>query len=230
VLITLAIIGIIAAITIPSIVANHQKTALEAQFAKNYRTVSQMVNLAIAEFGGIETWDWKESYTNEEMDEFVKKYFLPYLNVARFCPAQSKGEGCMPNTRYKQPSGVNYGDWTVNPFPGVLLADGSFIQFYFKGNYIAAKNKSLDLNIDINGAKKPNMRGVDWQMFGFYPQTGEFLPFGVYKDRSYNEQTKSYEKYSKEELYASCADNKPADGVLCAARIIQDGFKINYNW
>ena len=34
VLITLAIIGIIAAITIPSIVANHQKKALETQFTK----------------------------------------------------------------------------------------------------------------------------------------------------------------------------------------------------
>jgi len=80
VLITLAIIGIIAAITIPSIVANHQKRTLETQFAKSYRTLSQAVNLAVAEHGGIETWDWKETWTAEERDAFVKKYLLPYLN------------------------------------------------------------------------------------------------------------------------------------------------------
>jgi len=51
VLITLAIIGVIAAITIPSIVANHQKKTLETQFAKAYRTLTNAVNLAVVDHG-----------------------------------------------------------------------------------------------------------------------------------------------------------------------------------
>ena len=90
VLITLAVIGIIAAITIPSLLANHQKRTLETQFAKAYRTLSTAVQLAVAEHGEISTWDWKNAegaMSLEEQDAFVKKYFLPHLNVMKFCPA-----------------------------------------------------------------------------------------------------------------------------------------------
>jgi len=55
-------------------VANHQKKQLETSFAKAYRTLSQAVNLAVAEHGGIETWPWKEEYTYEGKNEFVKTY------------------------------------------------------------------------------------------------------------------------------------------------------------
>lgn len=85
-LITLAIIGIIAAMTIPSIVASHQKAELSTRFAKNYSVLMQAMGLAQAQNGPIESWDWKNSYNNDDKRKFVKTYFLPYVNVAKYCP------------------------------------------------------------------------------------------------------------------------------------------------
>jgi len=227
VLITLAIIGIIAAITIPSIVANHQKRALETQFAKAYRTLSQVVNLAVAEHGGIETWDWHENktYTKEEMDALVKKYFLPHLNVVRFCPADNSVEGCAINQRYDSLIGkgtdANYA--TVG-YPRVLLADGSFICFVFPGS---ARAHQLAFDVDVNGHKKPNTVGRDTFSFVFFKETGEFLPNGVI-DTSvlFNKETQSYTYYTKEERDAECGGG--GSGWHCGAKIILDGFKMNY--
>jgi len=227
-LITLAIIGIIAAITIPSIVANHQKKALETQFAKSYRTLSTAVQMAVAEHGDISTWDWKDSYTYEEMDELVKNYFVPYFNVIKFCSATDSNRDCFPDTMYKNLKGAdyyNYGKDTRN-CPQIALADGSSIRFYFGINDNMNKNKgmSMSLDFDINGYKKPNTIGRDLFSLQFYPTTNEFVPSGT--NETFNEETQKYNKVSIDKILENCSKN--GAGWYCAARIIQDGFKMNY--
>jgi len=226
VLITLSIIGVIAAITIPSIVANHQKRELEVRFAKSYRTAMHAVNMSIAENGGIETWEWVDEtlVPNDYSIEIVKKYFLPYLNVAKFCP-DANTRGCFPDVVYKV--GGTGNDWSnldIRNNPKVLLADGSSIAFNFAAKCLTNGNRCLILQIDTNGARKPNVVGYDLHEINFYPQTGEILPAGVYKNNSYNEDTKSFYRYSEEESRSMCK----ADGFYCSGIVIQDGFKINY--
>ncbi len=53
VLITLAIIGVVAALTIPAIVKNYQKTQFKTQFKKIYTTMSAALNTTIANNGGV---------------------------------------------------------------------------------------------------------------------------------------------------------------------------------
>jgi len=228
VLITLAIIGVVAAITIPGIVANHQKTALETQFAKSYRTFQTAVNLAIAEHGGIETWDWQEKYTDAQENEFVQKYFLPYLNVAKFCPAGQNAYECFPDTYYKYINGnlsiFNYA--AVADLPKALLADGSSVRFFFQSNCMANKDRCMSITVDTNGFKKPNVFGRDFFWFNFYPQTGEFLPEGVNRNATYDEESGSYTKFTPEEVLSTCHEN--GNGSNCAARIVSEGFKMNY--
>jgi len=224
VLITLAIIGVVAAITIPSIVANHQKRALETQFAKAYRTLSQAVNLAIAEYGDISTWDWKDSYTAEEKDKFVKKYFSPYLNHVKFCSATNPNTGCFPDVMYKFMSGDNFGNTANLNDPKVQLADGSMISFTLLAN-TAPTRADINIYFDINGHKKPNTIGRDLFTFSMYKPTGEFLPSGVIIDGTYDEATNSYAKRTKEEALQRC---KSSNSGNCAAAIVQDGFKMNY--
>jgi len=216
VLITLAIIGIVAAITIPSIVANHQKRELETRFAKMYRTVQQVVNLSVAENGGIETWGWKdERFSLEEQDEFVKKYFMPYLNVAKFCSASDKPAKCLPGATYKYLTGANW-NITNGQHPSVLLADGSAIIFYFREDCLNKNERCLTFEVDTNGAAKPNVIGRDAFGFSFYP-TGEFAPCGTAKPSA---------AYTKEEVLSNCGGG--GNGALCPLRIIADGFKMNY--
>jgi len=223
VLITLAIIGIIAAITIPSIVANHQKRTLETQFAKSYRTLQQVVNLAVAEHGGIETWNWEDSMTYAKQEEFVKKYFYPRLNIAKYCSVNSPG-GCFPDLYYKRLDGSNWSRFSNRIEPQAILADGSLIRFAFVVNGLQNSSRTMFIAVDINGAKKPNTIGLDYHEFIFLAKTGEFLPIGMVNE-TYNEEIGGYERYSKEEIYEGCNKDNPWQ---CSARIVVDGFKINY--
>jgi len=227
VLITLAIIGVVAAITIPSIVANHQKRTLETQFVKVYRTLNQVMQLAQAEHGDFSTWDWKDSYSDSERDEFVKKYITPYLNVAKFCPTDNSGDWCFdPNANYKTFIGTALvNPDTVQDRPSVLLQDGTSFIITMRDNCLSVYNdRCLGIDIDINGAKKPNTWGRDMFAFNLYPHTGEFLPNGINKSK-YDENTKSYGKNSIEEIDRLCTTSS---GWVCTAKVVLEGFKMNY--
>ena len=61
VLITLVVIGIIAAITVPVVMANHKKTETAAKLKKFYSTMSN--NIALQEIqSGLKTYEWGAGY------------------------------------------------------------------------------------------------------------------------------------------------------------------------
>jgi len=229
VLITLAIIGVIAAITIPSIIANHQKRTLETQFAKAYRTLSQAVSLAAVEHGDLSTWGWKNSpMTTEEQEAFVKKYFIPYLNIIKHCPADKSTGGCFPNVAYKYLNGESATNYSTRDGQQITLADGSSVHFQFSSvSYIDGKTLSASVYVDTNGHKNPNQFGRDFFQFSFYPQTGEFLPHGINKAGAYDEGKMEFEKFSKKDIDTNCS-LPSSQGWNCTARIVMDGFKMNY--
>jgi len=213
----LAIIGIIAAITIPSIVANHQKRTLETQFAKAYRTISTAVNLAIADHGGIDTWEWQEQYTSEEMVAFVKKYFLPYMNVVKFCPPETCQE-CFNHDVFR----LNGAPIQITGArPTAVLADGTSVRF----NFYDAKPRAISIGFDINGLKKPNTIGKDVHGINLYPSVNKILPNGVMHNSL--DKDGNYTFYDIEAVRQSCL-NKTVQGWECSALIVADGFKINY--
>ncbi len=51
ILITLAIIGVVAVLTIPTVVRNYQKTQTVTQLKKVYSALSNTTNFAIADYG-----------------------------------------------------------------------------------------------------------------------------------------------------------------------------------
>jgi len=221
VLITLAIIGVIAVITIPSIIANHQKTELESRFAKTYKTLMHMVNMSVAEHGSFENWEWKDSWTSQEMADFTHKYFLPHLNVVKYCQARVGVYGCFSDVTYKFLDGTDWAKLNAGSVPSVVLGDGSLIQFGFISNCIQDNGRCLSLRVDINGHKKPNIYGLDAHLFNFFPQTGKFLPGGSNMDGSYD----------KEHIDEYCNGGATTNnGATCAAKIVAEGFKINYKY
>lgn len=139
----------------------------------------------------------KDTPAQEEQIDFVKTYFLPYLNVVKFC-SDGSSKGCFYNGTYKKLNGDDWGTKN-NSRPKVLLADGTAIQFAFIENCLKVNERCLSIDIDTNGYKKPNTVGLDYIPFSFYPQTGEFLPQGVY-DRKYNEETKTYTRLSEQQV------------------------------
>ena len=82
VLITLAIIGIVAALTIPSLITKYKKTVTVNKLKKFYSVMSNATNLAIAEYGPMENWDGFSSARNpEEVKNWFHKYLKPYVKI-----------------------------------------------------------------------------------------------------------------------------------------------------
>ena len=85
VLITLAIIGVVAAMTIPNLMANNAKTEQVVALKSVYSDISQALKLMMVDEGvskvsdtNILTWDWVEDYTVVQQragEQFLKKYF-----------------------------------------------------------------------------------------------------------------------------------------------------------
>ena len=80
VLITLGIIGIVAAITLPNIIYNYQKHVVETRLQKFYSTINQAVRLTEQDYGDRENW---AQQGNQNEIEFINKYYVPYLNVIK---------------------------------------------------------------------------------------------------------------------------------------------------
>ncbi len=79
VLITLGIIGVVAAVTLPSLIQNYQKHVTENKLKKVYSQLLQVNQLALNDFGPSEYWDY--SLTGEE---FFEKYYVPYMKLQKF--------------------------------------------------------------------------------------------------------------------------------------------------
>ena len=76
VLITLGIIGIVAALTLPNLIANHRAKELEAGLKKSSFVIQQALEMANAENG--------EPVTPESVNCFKFKHILvPYLKVCQ---------------------------------------------------------------------------------------------------------------------------------------------------
>jgi len=209
VLITLAIIGVVAAITIPNLVANHRKREFETRLAKTYQTLSQALNLAIAEHGDVSSWDWKNSPSYEQRDDFIKKYFVPYLNVIKFCTATQVTD-CRSSDKAvtSSISGQVGNSWNIAGNPKIILSDGALVNFYITKS---GSTPTISIYVDTNGSKKPNVYGYDVFHFSLSSSKNRVTPTGAGN------------------LYEKALDNcLNGNGLQCGGVAFMDGFKIKY--
>ena len=84
VLITLGIIGVVAAMTLPTVITNVQKKVVENQLKVFNTTINNAFRMAQAEHGG-RFDDWIPSYhylSFTEMREWLEKYLFPYIKYS----------------------------------------------------------------------------------------------------------------------------------------------------
>ena len=80
VLITLGIIGVVAAMTIPNLMTAFAKHRVETQLVKFYSTMNQAIRMSVADNGTPEGWVVSgKTYTYDENVEFLETYISPYL-------------------------------------------------------------------------------------------------------------------------------------------------------
>lgn len=184
VLVTIGIVGIVAAITLPVVFRECQKFVLRIQFKKTYSTLSQALQKAQADLGYIPQCYYKIKTTSSigilndngsSVDcNALNKAILNALNISQVCnpPAYPN---CIP--KYKGFDTMEY-DRNPNAEPAsglsgfwqnkilynnsaYALADGSIIICYGKDI-----NFPKIFAVDINGKKGPNKWGYD--LFAFW--------------------------------------------------------------
>ena len=166
VLITLGIIGVVAVLTLPSIINNIQNKQLETAFKKSYSAITQVAQrVVIEEYGG--------EIPDDELFNSLS-YYAKYLNGGKRCVG-TNADGCPVNasgTNYCNFMIKNYKDFSGKVNAGCLgndyivnVIDGSTYYFDYAGPSEFIFGKQLVI-VDINGwAKRPNKLGHDMFMF-----------------------------------------------------------------
>lgn len=177
VLVTLMIIGVIAAITIPSLRKSAGDREIIAGTKKAYSTVSQAILLAENENGPIRRWGLIDGTDKGVMDAYEK--VKPYFNIARYCEANAKG--CWADKTYQLDGTAISGDLGCYGANCVAFstADGANYSIDIGAVYgITTTGTNMAFIVDVNGDKKPNMMGIDIQYFNATSDIG-VVPGGL---------------------------------------------------
>ncbi len=173
ILITLGIIGIVAALTMPSLIQKYQDQVTVNKVKKIYSVLNNAYNLYKID-NSHELIPW-----TPEGAEKTFSIFKPYLKIAKDCGLES-GKGCIyADGGYKYLSN-NGGSNPYSPsknYYKVRLADGSSLVFRGGGDVYGDITVDLEVFYDVNGEKGPNTWGID--MFEFDVYNNQLKPTGT---------------------------------------------------
>ena len=207
VLITLGIIGVIAAMTLPALINQTQGKELETGLKKAYSVIQTALNQMAYDEGQIIN---NANYPTHTFMPIFKKYF----KITKDCGTV----GC--ETPGTSDTGIhshskNYKTYNNKDLQNALFDDGQAIAS--DGMLILIENNSLGifLSVDVNGIyKKPNRWGHDLFTFQIM-DSGKLLPMGA-------EGT----KYNSTD-YCSATSSNTSNGIGCTYRALteKDYFK-----
>ena len=232
VLITLGIIGVVAAVTLPTLVANYQKTVWVNQLKKTYTTLNEGFKQMAASEGcttlrcadisedfPFTIFDFTKAKTKEK---FVKTFKLENVNVGGV-PSNS-----IYNYKIKYLSGEEstFSDIDAESILFGTTSSGEIISF-------GASVSGPLIFIDINGLKSPNTFGRDIFAFAVFDfnDTVMVVPFGskkFFEAMAGGELEEGAEEERISLVQELCSMTTVADGTTCAEKIIMDGWKMNY--
>ncbi len=226
VLITLGIIGVVAAITMPTLIQNQQKRSLEVATQKFYSTLSQAVRHYMADEGvddlrntPLASDNYDDSASPEAIAS-IRNFVTKYLKVVEECDHDANN--CFAPKCKAWDGGEGYGNFTTavnyDAYRDYVLADGSIIRIgYYSDGY------PIDLYVDINGKKGPNRVGYDlWCMAIFYD--GSIDESSVTPERKKGEGNPPSE--TRERLFDEVCQNGHYGG--CFGHFLENGFKFDY--
>ena len=161
VLITLTIIGVIAALTIPNLMQSYKKHQVEVKLKKDYAMLSQAFKIAQSD-NNMTPQDiideQVKSGRNMSGEYFVQTYLMPYMKVNKYCGRNITDSVCKINlikslTNTNETVGYN---WNWDHQASFVLDNGTRIGAW----YWPAFSFFL-LTVDIDGPKGKNQAGDD---------------------------------------------------------------------
>lgn len=223
VLITLGIIGVVAAMTLPALVNQTRGKELETALQKAYSILQQSLQQMQYDTGLIPNnanFGSKQGGTaagtgGGTFIDYFRPYFLSHGNCkTRGCIKQSytdeEGNTILETKKYK--NYTNTANISTN-----LLDDGQMI--LSDGMLVLIENyqSNILITIDVNGiGKKPNRWGHDLFTFQIEESSGKLLPMGA-----------NNTQYTYNATYCSSSSTNSYNGIGCTYKALteKDYFK-----
>lgn len=186
VLITLGIIGVVAAMTLPTVIANYKKQVMATQAKKGYNIIMNMMTKIQADegandlkstsliSGGVCAFDAEFNYSGsfsinnkngcEDLygnPSVIEGIITKYLKVVKVC----KGNSC--NISYKDQPLAYVKRSNGDNFMGFYTNDGMIIYVSPIGYQYNPSGSMLSFAYDTNGEKGPNEMGRDLFVLNF---------------------------------------------------------------
>jgi len=242
VLITLGIIGVVAAMTIPTLIENNQKTQYVTGLKKAYTNFNQVLVQYSADNGCVGDLACTGLFQggNDAASAAAAEKLAPYFNIAKQCGIGVSG--CFPaKVSYNfDGSGVRDDSWnTATVGSKFITQDG--IAFLIKSDStncgeIFSRGVTGDMKqycgtifVDVNGNKGPNNFGRDIFYFNITNGRGPKLyPVGGQDDmimRPWNDQDDNGTIDPPADWQCN---GSIIDGWACAGRIMDEGWEMNY--
>lgn len=165
VLLVLSVIGVVAALTIPTLVGKISDDQTSSAAKKQYSVLSQAVNRLVATDG---LWD---SLDGNTMAINMRNSFSKYLSFIK----DDIAANIFASKYYFYKNTALSGNMMTSTNPSVVLSDGSAWLFASTQNCSGGDGPGLTgvcgyVYVDVNGTKPPNMFGKDWIAFWIIKQ------------------------------------------------------------
>lgn len=221
VLITLGVIGVVSALTLPSVIKNYQKHVTVDRLKVAYSTLQQAILMAEKDYDVFENWDLHQSGTSgissyNDGKAFFETYLKPYISSIKTFE-------------------IN------NPYVDEVFGVNTFAFSMKNGTFVTiqhAYERMIFLFVDINGMKGPNEQGKDiFTLLVVGPGT-ETSYWGIRNKGGLYFQGSglSRDYLLKNTSHCDCSGLSGNNGNcykrFCGALIQQDGWKIkdDYPW
>lgn len=222
-LITIGVVGIIAALTIPTLISNYQKHTTLLKLKKIFSEFNGIFEEAKVMYGPMSKWGIIHGQDTTEMDTVYYKIIAPKLNVEKYCgynnnnPTDCWAEGCNID-------GTNCRDIPNFYSNAASLEDGTDVAFLNLSDE-DYHHYVIHIYVDLNGKKRPNRLGRDRFIFEISDSTLFKLDA-----MGSNPQYPSNDP-DRDACWNSSADIGSAlafagSGQTCSFTIIHDGWKI----
>ena len=153
VLITLAIIGVVAAMTIPTLISNYKKQLVETRLARFYSMMNQAIKLSEVDNGPVYTWeklnagyvtdsDGNEDFSQPYVATWFNKYLKPYIKILKVENIAPSVGGSI-NVYFLDGSAMLFNAWVISFFP---VASDLVMEFSEDDNIASATGGIAGIN------------------------------------------------------------------------------------
>ena len=224
VLITLGIIGVVAAMTMPALIQNYRKSVVENKLKSEYSLISNAIRMSEAKNGSSEDWaTCDEDNSFECTKSFFDSYLAPELKTVKICGNDNKEE-C-----WTEPVSLSGKKGYLSPLIDnngltAILSNGTSLYMWAGGQNSEAAH--LQIWFDIDGPTKgKGIIGAD--VFGTitFFKAREEIRAGTFMQGC--AKLLDVDNYKNDNEYGCSKDvDTQFAGFYCGALIEQNGWKI----